>query len=109
MKNDVAFAFLLCLLSLFGCMKDKQEPLTTSCIEAKIEAFKQDPSAAAIIKIEKPGEPLYWFQDVYGDGVEEVVNDLCEFVCITDCECIGDFVFCDETHFNHPMETIWEK
>jgi hypothetical protein len=109
MKNAFTIAVTLCLFPLFGCKKDKEESLNISCIEEKIETFKQDPSAAAIVKIEKPGDTLYWFEDIYGDGIEEVLNESCEVVCITDCECTGNFVFCDETHFNHPMEIIWEK
>ena len=108
MKISYTYSMVFGALLIFGCKKDESEnPI--ACIDAKIEAFMQDPSAKSIIKIDKPGDTLYWFEDVYGDGVEEVLNEFCELVCITDCECTGDFVFCDDTHLDFPKEVIWQK
>lgn len=81
----------------------------TPCLDEKIKDFKKEYSAESIVRIDKPGEALYWFIDIYGDGFEEIFNEKCELVCVTDCECVGTFVQCDETQFDYPMVTIWEK
>ncbi len=109
MKNATTIALSLSLLCFFGCKKS--EELVPDCLEAKIEEFKQLPWAASIVKINKPGETLYWLIDSFADAGESVLNEACEVVCITDidCVCSEDVVFCDETHLNFPQEVIWEK
>lgn len=90
-----------------GCTKSSSDPVTP-CIQEKIDAFKSDQGAQEIIKIVKPGDPLYWFVDEIADGVEEVFNEDCSFVCITDCYCITEHG-CDASIFNFPREILWEK
>jgi hypothetical protein len=56
----------------------------TPCLEMKISEFKKDSSAEAIWKFEHPKGPYYWFEDKYGDGIEEVVDENCILICISD-------------------------
>ncbi len=110
MNQKLLFVAFFALL-LASCKHPEQEPTTnpSACLEAKIEAFKQDPSAQSIVKITRPNDTLYWFVDSLADGYEEVLDENCELVCVADCECTGNIVFCDDTHLNFPQEIIWEK
>jgi len=105
MKNSLSILLMICLFCLYSC-HDSLE--VTGCLEDKFEEFKQDPWAESIVKINKPGEPLYWFIDTVADGVEEVLNEECELICIADCDCTG-LGLCDASHLDYPRETIWEK
>ncbi len=110
MKYETIVSIAIFTLCLNACKKQEitNEGLPP-CLQAKIEAFKQESGAESIIKILKPGGPLYWFVDSYGDGVEDVVDENCTLICIADCECVGTFVQCDDTQLNFPLETIWKK
>ena len=89
--------------------KEKTETVYSDCLEEKIVAFKNEQYTQRIVKITRPDGNLYWFVDGFVDAGEEMVNEDCEVVCITDCECDGNIVYCDSTHFNFPQETIWER
>ena len=111
MKYSKTTLIAFAILALSACKHTDQEnpsPLST-CLEDKIEAFKLEPFAQSIIKITRPNDTLYWFVDSIADGGEDVVNEDCELICVEDCECVGNIVFCNETHMNHPKEVIWEK
>ncbi|MBC7773983.1 MAG: hypothetical protein H7246_00990 [Phycisphaerae bacterium] len=108
MKYLVQTLFLFFALLLAFC-KHPEQANPSNCLADKIEAFKQVPWAQSIVKISRPNDTLYWFVDSIADGGEEVLDENCELVCVADCECIGNIEFCDETHFNFPMEIIWEK
>ena len=100
------FLFLTVIL-YGGCTKSSSDPVTP-CIQQKIDEFKLEQSADKVIRIDKPGDPLYWFVDEIADGFEGVFIDTCGFVCVTDCECITEHG-CDSCIFNFPQEIIWEK
>jgi hypothetical protein len=105
-KKALLITFSLLLLSFFACKQtDPPEP---TCIDAKLEEFKESPFSAKIIKIDKPGGALYWLVDSVFDAGEEILNEQCEVVCVVDCECTG-VVFCDAAIWDFPQETIWEK
>ena len=108
MKNSASIVSTLFLFSFLACKK-ADEPKFSECIESKIEEFKQQPWADSIVKIKKPGETLYWFVDTTVDAGEGVFNENCDLICTTDCECDGDFLFCDETHLHFPKEVVWKK
>lgn len=100
------------MLCFCFCKKQEtpQQEEISDCLEIKFEEFKQDPWSESIIKINRPDGPLYWLVDKFADGVEEIVDQDCNVVCIADCECVGGtIVFCDQTHFDFPQETIWEQ
>jgi hypothetical protein len=104
------FFYLSCIAMVFFSACDDSCPTEsfTPCIQQRIDAFKQDPSAESIIKIDRPGSPLFWFVDIEADGVEDVVTADCSFVCITDCECITEHL-CDNAIFDFPRTVIWSK
>jgi len=109
-KTSILFSAAFALI-LSACCKHPEEPTPkpSECISAKIEAFKQQALSQSIIKITTPNDTLYWFVDSLADGGEMVLNESCELVCTADCECVGNFVFCDGSHLDFPMETIWEQ
>ncbi len=107
MKISTSKILTICLLCFFSC--HKSEEVYSDCLEDKIEEFKQRPWAGSIVKIYKPGEALFWFIDSIADAGEDVLNEACEVVCITDCYCTGVYVYCDASHLDYPMKTIWEK
>ena len=101
--------FLVVAVVFFSSCEDScPSESYTPCLQQRIDEFKQNPSAEAIIRIERPGDSLFWFVDKEADGVEEVVTADCSFVCITDCECITEHL-CDEAIFDFPRTTIWMK
>jgi hypothetical protein len=90
--------------------KDKTETVYSDCLEEKIEAFKNEESTQRIVKITRPDGNLYWFVGGAIDAGYEMMNEDCELVCITDCECDGNvIIICDSTHLDFPQETIWER
>jgi len=100
--------FLLFMGILYGgCTKSSSDPVTP-CMQQKIDEFKLDQGSEKIIKIEKPGDPLYWFVNEVADGFEGVFNEDCGFVCVTDCGCITEHG-CEPSVFNFPQEIVWEK
>ena len=111
MKHKVLLSTAFFALVLSACNKKDPDPSTPeNCIQDKIEAFKLEADAESIIKILRPSGTLYWFVDSLGDGVEDVLDEQCNVVCITDCECLpGAIAFCDGTHLDFPQETIWER
>lgn len=111
MKHFLHTLLVLLLFQMTACeRKDCRCDPPPPCIEAKIESFKLQPHAQAIIKITRPNDTLYWFVDSIVDAGEEVLDENCDQVCVADCECDGGtIVFCDESHFGFPMETIWEQ
>ncbi len=111
MKLSIIVSIAIFSISLCGCNKRQESPNETlpPCLQDKIEAFKQWPYAKSIIKILRPDGPLFWFVDRFYDGGEEVLDENCQFVCLADCECVGNIVQCDGSHLNFPLETIWKK
>lgn len=109
MKKITLFTCLTIFLLATACKK-KTETVYSNCLEEKMEAFKNEESTQRIVKITKPDGNLYWFVDGYIDTGEEIVNEDCEVVCITDCECDESVIIsCDGTIFDFPQETIWER
>ena len=106
MKNLILWSLILLVSS--ACDKDEASPTIHTCIYNRIQQFMVEEGAHSIIKINRPGEPLYWFRDAYVDSGEAVVNSDCTFICITDCECTGSNL-CDNSIFQHPREIVWEK
>lgn len=76
----------------------------------KIEDFKLNPNAQAVIEIHAPLQNLYWFRDHGGviDVGEDVFTSDCERFCNFGCFC-DPSAWCDEALLTYPMETIWEK
>jgi len=112
MKNLILLFVASFALLLSACCKhpEASDPTPSECITAKIEAFKQTPDAQSIIKINRPYGTLYWFVDFSADGGEAVLDENCELVCTTDCECDGSLIkLCDGSHLDFPLEIIWEK
>ena len=94
---------LLILISLLSCIDE-----LTSCLDTKISEFKNDLSAKAIWKLDHPDGPYYWFEDILGDGVEEVMDESCVVICITDYE--GEVSNeCEDHIFCHPRQLLWKK
>jgi len=110
MKRYLLFVAAFFVFLHPSCKKlEAQSGELSDCLQAKFEAFKQTPSAHSIVKISRPDGPLYWFLDTTADGGESVLDQNCELVCVEDCKCIGNIVFCDDSHLNFPKETIWQK
>jgi hypothetical protein len=110
MKHAHLLLITFLALGLGACKKQEAPPVELSdCLQDKFEAFKLETGAESIIKILRPNGTLYWLVDSYADGVEEVIDEQCQLVCIADCECGGNIVFCDDTHLNFPMETLWHQ
>jgi hypothetical protein len=109
MKKNTLFTCITIILMATAC-KDKTETVYSDCLEEKIEAFKNEESTQRIVKITRPDGNLYWFVGGAIDAGYEMVNEDCELVCITDCECDGNvIIICDSTHLDFPQETIWER
>jgi hypothetical protein len=109
MKKITLFLSITIILMATAC-KEKAETVYSDCLEEKIAAFKSEEGAQRIVKITRPDGNLYWFVDGYVDTGEEIVNEDCDVVCTTDCECDESVIIsCDSTHFNFPQETIWEQ
>ena len=98
------FSFLLFL----GCDENSKPDPVTPCIQQKIDEFKQDSSAEAIIKILRPEGDLFWFVDDEAVGFELVSDSNCGFVCVTECNCVSEHG-CDPLIFSYPREVICEK
>lgn len=111
MKPVFLILAILIPCCFFTCKKQDchNENAIPPCIEAQIEDFKQETYATSVIKISRPDGPLYWFVDEIADAGEKVLDENCELVCVTDCECDGDLVFCDGSHFDFPQEVIWQR
>lgn len=106
MKSILLLSFLAMLL--LSCDRSEHAGPFTACIQERIDEFKLEPSAQSIIRINRPNDPLFWFVDSQGDGVEAVVNEDCTFICITDLEGISED-YCENEIFLFPREVIWEK
>ena len=100
----------LILAILFAC-SDVHEPfLISDCMTQKIEEFKSQPIALAVIQIDAPFRKLYWFRF---DGIpidvgEDVYTGDCEWYCNFGCYCAPS-AYCDEDLLRFPMDTIWRR
>ena len=106
MKNWIYLVGLLIICLLTSCAKDEHD--ISACIYEKCIAFRTDPRAEAIVQVNSPSGPLYWFKRKY-DSADPVYDAQCNIVCgIPDCECIIDGS-CDDDFFEYPREVLWEN
>ena len=85
MKKIIFFALLLVAFS--SCKDRFSINDAPDCLQEKIEAHKKRSYATNILTVVSNGERVYWFQDEYIDSGEDIINEKCEIICITDCEC----------------------
>jgi len=114
MKHTLPFLLFILSLCLSFCKKQDCTPVpkeTSTCLQAKLDEFKQTLGAEAIVKILRPQGPLYWLVNFSIDSGENVLDENCEVVCITDCECIinSPLYDCTGAELDFPRETIWHK
>lgn len=99
----------LFLAATFLSCQDELIKGISPCLDEKISEFIDDQNAEKIVRIDRPGDTLYWFVSLTVDAGEVMWNIQCEAVCITDLEGISTTPWCDETHTNFPKTVIWEK
>lgn len=91
---------------LFSCKEDNPVNSIPDCLQQKIDDFKQDPHAQSIIRIQKPGDTLYWFiEDT--ESFDVILSEDCLFTCV-----VAPFIsehICDSTILDFPQEIVWEK
>ncbi|MFK7933685.1 MAG: hypothetical protein AB8G22_09250 [Saprospiraceae bacterium] len=102
MKKLLFFYLLLCTIT--ACQKHEfVEP--SDCIKERIDAF----AGINVVQANIKGEHWYLFHDgsVHSDGVEFILNQQCDTVCL-DCgecappDCIFEFYAAEK-------DTIWEQ
>jgi hypothetical protein len=105
------FATLICivLISISACCHQTKNE-TSACMLEKINAFKSNGSAKAVLSIEVKGETYFWLNDdaTYFDGSEYIYDNACNNVCYFcgECafpECVKDFPY-DKTKW----EVVWK-
>jgi hypothetical protein len=107
MKKILFFALLFVAFS--SCKEQFCISDAPDCVQEKIEAHKKLPYATTILTIVSKGERVYWFQDEYIDGGEDIINDKCEVVCIVDCECLIDISKNCPSADIKDWEIVWKK
>ncbi len=108
MKKITLLTCIAIILVTTAC-KEKTETVYSDCVEEKITAFKNLQGTQRILKVTRPDGNLYWFVGGAIDAGDEMVNEDCELVCISNCDCDESVILCDSTHFDFPQETIWER
>lgn len=102
--------FSLLFAFLIACSDVYEPSVVPECMMQKIEAFKTETNAAAVIAINAPFDKLYWFKttNIPIDAGESVFTEECEWYCNFDCYCAPGSR-CDEDLLNFPKDTIWRK
>jgi hypothetical protein len=106
--KKVTFFALLCV-AFSSCKEHFSATITPNCVEDKIESFKKLPYAMSIVSGISHGEKIFWFKDKYIDGGEDIINEKCEIICITDCECEPNPTHRCPDFDKVKWETIWQK
>ncbi len=102
--------FVLLFVAFSSCKEQFCINDASDCVQEKIEEFEKLPRATGIFTIISNGERVYWFQDEYIDGGEDIINEKCEVVCVTDCECAFTKPFTNCPDFDQTKwEIIWKK
>ena len=108
MQSSKIFTSLIVFLSIISCHDELIKGISP-CLDERIAEFIDSQSAERIVRIDRPGDTLYWFVNLTADAGEIMLNVQCEAVCITDLEGVSSLPFCDESHYNFPRVVIWEK
>ena len=103
-------SFLLLLLSACSKEHDPEPFVISDCMTNKIEAFKVDSNAKAVIQINSPIRKLFWFQlaSIPVDVGENLFTNDCDWYCNFGCFCL-ESARCDEDLLGFPRDTIWRK
>jgi hypothetical protein len=106
----LAYPFSLILIFLLACSEDHDPVVISDCMTQKIEEFKSQPIALAVIQIDAPFRKLYWFRlnGIPPDVGEDVFTADCEWYCNFGCFC-DPTSYCDEDLLNFPRDTVWRK
>lgn len=114
MKKTLLLAsFLLGLMTSCSKSEDNCVPgkLEGSCIQGKIETFKQEKRSIAVYSYQVDCEIHYWFHDGSRawDGSEYIYNDACEEVCQLCGFCVQNI--CGEKYPSNidDWTLVWKK
>jgi hypothetical protein len=106
----LAYPLSLILIFLLACSEDHDPFVISECMTQKIEEFKSDSNASAVIQINTPFRKLFWFQlsAIPVDIGENLFTDDCEWYCNFGCYCLSS-ARCDEDLLRFPVDTVWRK
>ena len=108
MNSQRPHFLILIALSFLSCHDELIKGISP-CLDERIAEFIDSQSAERIVRIDRPGDTLYWFVNLTADAGEFMFNVQCEAVCITDLEGVSSLPYCDDSHYNFPKVVIWEK
>ncbi|HEX5111503.1 MAG TPA: hypothetical protein VFV79_01540 [Saprospiraceae bacterium] len=108
--KQLFFTLSIFLVFFAACSKDHDSFEISDCMNQKIEDFKSQPIAFAVLRINTPLRKLYWFrlEGIPIDVGEDVFTSDCEWYCNFDCYC-DPSAYCNENILNFPKDTIWKK
>jgi hypothetical protein len=111
MKKNKSIIILLfaALIAINACTHEPENTIPI-CMTEKINTFKSDATAKAVLSIEVKGETFYWFNTdaTYYDGIEYIYGNDCNQACFFCGECASPECIQDFPYEKDQWEIVWK-